>query len=66
LLDLHDIWRDGKENEESTGRFVTGFLTTHCLWKKVKIKGDVFQTEERTIMEGFSVTMIREGSTYEE
>jgi len=52
---------EGKANDsESTGRFGTGFLTTHCLSKEVKISGEII-TKENTKPEGFTVTMYREG-----
>ena len=58
-------YSEGKKNNlESTGRFGTGFLTTHSLSKTVKIKSDVIDEEDNTI-NGFSVTMYREGEENE-
>jgi len=52
---------EGKRNDgESTGRFGTGFLTTHSLSKIVKITSDYIDKEDSKIY-GFSVTMYREG-----
>lgn len=47
----------------STGRFGTGFLTTHCLSKIVTIEGDVM---DKNSARGFSVTMYRNGQSDEE
>ncbi len=52
-----------KGGAESTGRFGTGFLTTHCLSKIVSIEGDVVDKES---VRGFSVTMYRNGQTDDE
>lgn len=49
-----------KGGAESTGRFGTGFLTTHCLSKVVTIEGDVMN---KNSICGFSVTMYRNGQT---
>lgn len=59
------LWKysEDKENQESTGRFGTGFLTTHCLSKTVTIESNVY--DEDTIR-GFAVTMFREGQTEQE
>ena len=58
-------YSEGKtNNSESTGRFGTGFLTTHSLSKIVKITSDVIEDEGNTI-KGFSVTMFREGEDKE-
>jgi len=58
-------YSDGKTNDcESTGRFGTGFLTTHSLSKKVKISGDVISRGE-TEPQGFTITMYREGEDEE-
>ena len=52
---------EGKTNNgESTGRFGTGFLTTHSLSKTVKIKSDIILKKEEKV-KGFSLTMYREG-----
>jgi hypothetical protein len=56
---------EGKRNDgESTGRFGTGFLTTHSLSKIVKITSDYIDDEDSKIY-GFSVTMFREGEDKE-
>lgn len=51
----------GKENQESTGRFGTGFLTTHCLSKIVTIESNMYSNKECTELCGFEVTMYRDG-----
>lgn len=53
-------YSDDKENAESTGRFGTGFLTTHCLSRKVTIESNMYGDNDRII--GFSVTMFRDGT----
>ena len=58
-------YSEGKvDKEESTGRFGTGFLTTHSLSKKVKITGDIFKKDTETV-KGFSIIMYREGEDEE-
>jgi len=58
-------YSEGKTNDcESTGRFGTGFLTTHSLSKIVKITGDVME-EGHENPYGFTVTMYREGEDNE-
>jgi hypothetical protein len=52
-----------KGGAESTGRFGTGFLTTHCLSKIVTIEGDV---KDKNSVRGFSVTMYRNGQSDDE
>ena len=54
-------YSEDKENQESTGRFGTGFLTTHCLSKVVNIESNVYADEACTKLCGFSVTMYRDG-----
>jgi len=52
-------YSNGKgDNAETTGRFGTGFLTTHSLSKIVEIKGDINMNGKT---EGFSIVMNREG-----
>lgn len=51
----------GKENQESTGRFGTGFLTTHCLSKIVTIESNMYSNKAQTELCGFEVTMFRDG-----
>ena len=54
-------YSEGKTNDcESTGRFGTGFLTTHSLSKTVKITSDVVEEDDLT-PHGFTITMFREG-----
>ena len=56
---------EGKSNNgESTGRFGTGFLTTHSLSKIVKIKGDIILKNKDDI-QGFKLIMYREGEDEE-
>lgn len=59
------LWKysEDKENQESTGRFGTGFLTTHCLSKVVSIEGDVYEANDSDKLLGFRVTMFRDGDT---
>ena len=57
-------YSEDKENAESTGRFGTGFLTTHCLSKIVKIESNMYGDDDEII--GFSVTMYRDGSLEDE
>lgn len=54
-------YSEGKvNNSESTGRFGTGFLTTHTLSKIVSIEGDVYTNGNNELC-GFSATMYRDG-----
>jgi len=65
LFGLLYKFSEGKSNNhESTGRFGTGFLTTHSLSKIVEISGDIIG-ENETEPKGFSVTMYREGEDKE-
>ena len=58
-------YSEGKiNNGESTGRFGTGFLTTHSLSKNVKITGDII-LKEKDGVQGFSINMYREGGDEE-
>ena len=59
------LWKysEAKENQESTGRFGTGFLTTHCLSKVVSIESDVYEAKDSRNLLGFKVTMFRDGDT---
>lgn len=57
-------YSEDKENAESTGRFGTGFLTTHCLSKVVTIESNMYGDENAIV--GFSVTMYRDGFTEQE
>ena len=52
-------YSEDKEDVESTGRFGTGFLTTHCLSKIVTIESNMYGDDNEVI--GFSVTMYRDG-----
>ena len=55
-------YSEGKaNNSESTGRFGTGFLTTHTLSKIVSVEGDVFTDIYVNPLCGFSATMYRDG-----
>ena len=54
-------YSNDKESQESTGRFGTGFLTTHCLSKIVTIESNMFSNAEHTELCGFEVTMFRDG-----
>eukprot|EP00833_Pecoramyces_ruminatium_P016987 jgi/Orpsp1_1/1191019/evm.model.d7180000082908.1 len=65
LFGLLYKFSEGKaDNYESTGRFGTGFLTTHSLSKTVEISGDLIRDNETEPI-GFSVTMYREGEDKE-
>ncbi|KAK8888136.1 hypothetical protein M9Y10_039198 [Tritrichomonas musculus] len=55
---------EGKNKAQTTGKFGTGFLTTHVLSKTVKISGDRIERDNET--KGFSITMIREGKENKE
>ena len=57
-------YSEDKENAESTGRFGTGFLTTHCLSKIVSIESNMYGDGGEVI--GFSVTMYRDGTNENE
>ena len=58
-------YSEGKANNtESTGRFGTGFLTTHSLSKVVQMEGPII--EEDGSIYGFEVTMYRDGQNNEE
>ena len=58
-------YSEGKANNtESTGRFGTGFLTTHSLSKVVEMGGPIL--EENGNIYGFEVTMYRDGKNNEE
>ena len=58
-------YSEGKaKNTESTGRFGTGFLTTHSLSKVVQIEGPIYD-EDGTIYQ-FEVTMNRDGKDNKE
>lgn len=59
-------YSEDKENPESTGRFGTGFLTTHCLSKVVTIESNMYSNDEKTELCGFSVTMYRDGQIEKE
>eukprot|EP00833_Pecoramyces_ruminatium_P018239 jgi/Orpsp1_1/1192271/evm.model.d7180000091887.1 len=57
---------EGKQNNgESTGRFGTGFLTTHSVSKTVTITGDIYLKEGQSELQSFTVTMYREGEDQE-
>ena len=58
-------YSDGKkDNSESTGRFGTGFLTTHSLSKVVNIEGPIY--DQKGNICGFEVTMYRDGKNDKE
>ena len=58
-------YSEGKVNrEESSGRFGTGFLTTHSLSKVVKVTGDIIQKIGEPT-KGFEIIMYREGKDEE-
>ena len=62
-------YSEGKsQNVESTGRFGTGFLTTHSLSKTVNIDGPIINKEdgEEEKIIRFNVTMYREGKVDQE
>lgn len=55
-------YSEGKvNNSESTGRFGTGFLTTHTLSKIVSIEGNVLTEDIDNPLCGFSAIMYRDG-----
>jgi hypothetical protein len=53
-------------DSESTGRFGTGFLTTHTLSKIVSIEGDLYTDDSKSNLCGFSATMYRNGINAQE
>ena len=59
-------YSEDKENQESTGRFGTGFLTTHCLSKVVTIESNMYSNYEHSSLCGFRVTMYRDGQIEKE
>ena len=58
--------KDKRGDEGSTGRFGTGFMTTHCLSRKVDVWGDVVAPDVSDGICGFSIEIHREGNTPEE
>lgn len=66
LFGLLYKYSEDKENQESTGRFGTGFLTTHCLSKIVSIEGNMFKDDDNSGLCGFQVTMYRDGRDAQE
>ncbi len=56
---LYKFSEGKKNNEESIGRFGTGFLTTHSLSKTVKLRGDIILKNDSP--QGFDITLFREG-----
>ena len=56
---LYKFSEGKKNNEESIGRFGTGFLTTHSLSKTVKLRGDIILKNNSP--QGFDITLFREG-----
>ena len=64
-LSLLYKYSEGKaKNTESTGRFGTGFLTTHSLSKVIKMEGPII--DEDGIICAFDVTMFRDGKDNDE
>ncbi len=61
LLGILYKYSADKDNSESTGRFGTGFLTTHTLSKIVSIEGDLYRDDTNNSLCGFTATMYREG-----
>lgn len=59
-------YSEDKENQESTGRFGTGFLTTHCLSKVVTIESNMYLDDSHANLCGFRVTMYRDGQIEKE
>lgn len=58
---LYKYSADKANSSESTGRFGTGFLTTHTLSKTVSIESSVFMDDTNSSLCGFSATMYRDG-----
>lgn len=59
----------GKEGSETTGRFGTGFMTTHCLSTLVHLKSSLMiesDVEKSTEVKGFRLDLDHTGSTEEE
>lgn len=60
-----EITEDGiRRDKQSTGRFGTGFLTTHALSRIIDIKG-VLETKDKGLM-SVDMTLYRNGTTDEE
>jgi len=57
--------KDRSKDHINTGKFGTGFLSTHLLSKKVEIRG-ILDTEELGTLIGFSVLMDRQAQTRDE
>lgn len=57
--------KDRGNNHINTGKFGTGFLSTHLLSKKVEIRG-ILDTEELGVLIGFSVLMDRDAQSRDE
>jgi hypothetical protein len=66
LFGLLYKYSEGKRIGESTGRFGTGFLTTHCLSKIVSVSGDMYTDDKKSSVVGFSATMYRNGTLKDE
>ncbi|EDR21696.1 hypothetical protein, conserved [Entamoeba dispar SAW760] len=68
MLGLLYKYSEGKQNStQSTGRFGTGFLTTHTISKIVSITGDIYGDEKNgDVVNGFTATMYRDGYEDEE
>ena len=58
---MYKISQDKEDNKKTTGKFGTGFLTTHVLSKIVYISGDIIHKDNN--ITGFHVVMHREGET---
>ncbi|MBD5364486.1 MAG: hypothetical protein HDR79_05995 [Bacteroides sp.] len=54
----------GKDNHQTTGRFGTGFLTTHRLSKIVDVKSNVIDRQGN--ISGFKLTLFRNGNSQDE
>lgn len=54
----------GKDNHQTTGRYGTGFLTTHRLSKIVDVKSNVVDRQGN--VSGFKFTLYRDGNSQEE
>lgn len=54
----------GKDNHQTTGRYGTGFLTTHRLSKIVDVKSNVIDRQGN--ISGFEFTLYRNGNTQDE
>ena len=59
-------YSEGKGNEESTGRFGTGFMTTLTLSEIIEVETNIYDDTDNTQVTGFYVVLYRNGIEKEE